>query len=153
MYNSRVRYSDSGVKGLGNDFSVPENYSGNAFRDGDADEKEAIGENEEIKTNCEDEVDEKAGDDKKDDAAAYVYSDGSDTYVEDSENERTPKKKEVLKKKSSPLPLGLKLDFGHLFGGSFGFEELLIIGLIFLISQGEGNEDIIALLVLLLFIG
>lgn len=36
-------------------------------------------------------------------------------------------------------------------GGEFGFEDMLIIGLIFLLSQSEGDEDILLALVLLLF--
>ena len=33
----------------------------------------------------------------------------------------------------------------------FGFEDMLIIGLIFLLSQSEGDEEILLLLMLLLF--
>jgi hypothetical protein len=33
----------------------------------------------------------------------------------------------------------------------FGFEDMLIIGLIFLLSQSEGDEDVLLLLTLLLF--
>jgi len=36
-------------------------------------------------------------------------------------------------------------------GGEFGFEDMLIIGLIFLLSQSEGDEDILLVLMLLLF--
>ena len=35
--------------------------------------------------------------------------------------------------------------------GEFGFEDMLIIGLIFLLSQSEGDEDVLLLLTLLLF--
>ena len=43
----------------------------------------------------------------------------------------------------------------HLFsrgGGGIGFEELLILGLIFLISQNDTKDDLTLLLLLLLFI-
>lgn len=35
--------------------------------------------------------------------------------------------------------------------GGFGFEELLLVGLIFLLSQDEGNDDVLLILALLLF--
>ena len=57
----------------------------------------------------------------------------------------------VPKKRSLFGNLGFGFDLGKLFG-NFGFEELLIVGLIFLIAQSEGNEDIILLLILLFFI-
>ena len=54
-----------------------------------------------------------------------------------------------------PSP-GFKLDFGRLFGrdrtGDIGFEELLILGLILLVSQSDTRDDLTFLLLLLLFI-
>lgn len=47
---------------------------------------------------------------------------------------------------SSLMPPG----FGK-HGQEFGYEELLIVGLIFLLSQSEGESDILLLLALLLF--
>ena len=47
----------------------------------------------------------------------------------------------------------LRLGVAAFCGGMIGIEDLLIIGLIFLIAQKENNEDIIVLLALLLFIG
>ena len=50
-----------------------------------------------------------------------------------------------------PSP-NFKFDFGKLFSNGIGFEELLIIALIILFMQGDKNNDVIFLLVLLLFI-
>lgn len=54
-----------------------------------------------------------------------------------------------------PSP-GFRLDLGRFLnrgrGGGIGFEELLIIGLIFLLSQSETKDDLVFLLLLLLFI-
>ena len=54
-----------------------------------------------------------------------------------------------------PSP-GFKLDLGHFFKGKhgfgIGFEEILIIGLILLVAQGDTADDLIFLLLLLLFI-
>ena len=54
-----------------------------------------------------------------------------------------------------PSP-GFRLDLGRFLnrgkGGGIGFEELLIIGLIFLVSQSETRDDLVFLLLLLLFV-
>ena len=54
-----------------------------------------------------------------------------------------------------PSP-GFRLDLGRLFrsdrGAGLGMEDLLLIGLILLISQGETKDDLLLLLLLLLFI-
>ena len=53
-----------------------------------------------------------------------------------------------------PSP-GFRLDlsrFLHKDKGGIGFEELLIIGLIFLLSQSETKDDLVFLLLLLLFV-
>ncbi len=49
---------------------------------------------------------------------------------------------------SSIMPPGIG---GHRDDGNFGFEELLIIGLILLLSQSESDNDILLILALLLF--
>ena len=53
---------------------------------------------------------------------------------------------------SSP---GFRLDLGRLFrsdrGTGIGMEDLLLIGLVLLISQGETKDDLLLLLLLLLF--
>ena len=56
---------------------------------------------------------------------------------------------------ASPSPLGLRLPFQGLFRSSglhIGIEELLLIGLILMISQEGKNDDLIWLLILLLLI-
>ena len=66
-------------------------------------------------------------------------------------------------KEEKPLPTGklfpspgFRLDLGRLFrsdrGAGIGMEDLLLIGLILLISQGETKDDLLLLLLLLLFI-
>ena len=47
---------------------------------------------------------------------------------------------------------GIHFDFKHLFSGGIGTEELLILGVLLLLSQGEDNDDIFLFLILLLFI-
>ncbi len=49
---------------------------------------------------------------------------------------------------SSLLPPSIGSLSSH---GDFGFEELLLVGLIFLLSQSDGGHDILVLLALLLF--
>ena len=51
------------------------------------------------------------------------------------------------------LPFGFKFDLGGLFSGGFGFEELLIIAIILLVSQNDSGDELILFLALLLFIG
>ena len=48
---------------------------------------------------------------------------------------------------------GFGFNIGRFFGGGFGYEELLILGLILLVAQSEENEDTLLLLVLLLLVG
>ena len=54
-----------------------------------------------------------------------------------------------------PSP-GFRLELGRLFGrdraGGIGFEDLLIIGLILLVTQSDTRDDLAFLLLLLLFI-
>ena len=61
---------------------------------------------------------------------------------------------------AAPLPLPdkaaptSKLHLGSLFGGKggIGTEELLILALVLLLSDGENNDDLVLFLMLLLFI-
>lgn len=109
---------------------IPQNYSGNAFRSNEKEENDtkSINENEE--------------------------------NIEEAKEDITPKDDSEPKGESIPAGQlirspGFKLDLGRFFHserGGIGFEELLIIGLIFLISQGESSDDLIFLLLLLLFI-
>lgn len=59
---------------------------------------------------------------------------------------------EKSEKREKPASLLSGLHQGSLFGGRIGSEELLIIALIFLLSDAEGSDDVIWLLLLLLFI-
>ncbi len=134
MYNSRPRKMN--YDGYPQGFAVPENYSGNAFRENEEEvvdytteevpslEEEVFGEAQEITVN--EEIAEPVG---------KIF-------------DEKPKSKGGLLSRS-----GFGFNIGKLFGGGIGFEELLIIGLIFLIAQNDNNEDIIVLLALLLFIG
>ena len=142
MYNSRPRRI--GYERYPESFAVPENYSGSAFRG-------------EISADDGADVESEGGTD---------YFINNDTQASEATFEELGQQEDesvdTMAKKEGPLhtskkPFSSKLGFGFnagkLLGGSFGIEELLLIGLILLISQSENNEDIIALLVLLLFIG
>ena len=128
MYSSRVHRKD--YEGYPQGFALPENYSGNAFRESrgaivDDIEEESVG----------------------------VEELTEDTQTAENASEPTCKTFEEDHKKGGLLSrTGFGFNLGNLFG-SIGFEELLIIGLILLIAQNENNEDIIVLLALLLFIG
>ena len=140
MYNSRPR--SIGYERYSNSFAVPENYSGSAFR-GD------------IATDLKPELKE-TEDSFAENEAESVEQSFDDEPVQEPESVDTMAKQESplhISKKPFASRLGFGFNVGKLFGGSFGIEELLLIGLILLISQSENNEDIIALLVLLLFIG
>lgn len=52
----------------------------------------------------------------------------------------------------APASLFKSLNPSSLFGGKIGSEELLILAVILLISDGDGSSDIIWLLLLLLFV-
>lgn len=126
MYSSRPRYSR-----YSSQFNVPENYSGNAFRKS-ADRDEVI----------EVDVDEEE-------------KETSQSVLETEENAESKNNSVAVSKNTSDTksaPSGFGLDIGRLFKGGIGFEELLIIGLILLMAQGEENDDIVVLLALLLFI-
>lgn len=134
MYNSRPRSYRSG-------FAVPENYSGNAFLDGEIKEPNIVTEldNDNVirSTSLEEETEK-------------------ETVTE--ENESTEAKDEAEQENvavsvgAMSRPSRFGFNASKLFRGGIGFEELLIIALILLISQSENNEDVIVLLVLLLFI-
>ena len=119
MYNSRPR-----VRRFTSEIEVPENYSGNAFREEQIDEKLP---NEETETSADRKV-----------------------VAEESVPALAPS---VQEKSRADKKAPFRFDIGRFFGGSIGFEELLILGLILLVAQNEGNEDILLLLVLLLFVG
>lgn len=125
MYSRYPNYRFSGgVK-------IPDNYSGNAFKPSDAEEDM--------------------------DVAESVGINESDTESEEglAVAERAEKAGDVAASctpRRSPFG-GLKFNVGRMFSGGIGFEELLIIGLILLISQSDTDDDVILLLALLLFVG
>ena len=131
MYNSRVRRTN--YEGYPEGFAVPENYSGNAFRESPEEFVDVV-ENEEENVKH-----EKVGD-------------GNETVEVGAEHHHKMIEEDHKKRVGLFSNTGFGLNIGNLFG-SIGFEELLIIGLILLIAQNENNEDIIVLLALLLFIG
>ena len=76
---------------------------------------------------------------------------------ERSEEATRPKRENASLPTGKPFPSpGFRLDLGRLFrsdkGAGIGMEDLLLIGLILLISQGETKDDLLLLLLLLLFI-
>ncbi len=125
MYTSRPRYGR-----YSSELNIPENYSGNAFRQ-DATRSEP----EEIPAQTADAHDDEAKE------ATEVFSEV--TEGEENRTERSPRKRKGT---------GFGLDIGKLFGGGIGSEELLIVALILLMAQGDGNDDMILLLALLLFV-
>ena len=125
MYSRYPNYRFSGgVK-------IPDNYSGNAFKPSDAEEDM--------------------------DVAESVGINESDTESEESlaVAERAEKAGDVAASctpRRSPFG-GLKFNVGRMFSGGIGFEELLILGLIIMLSRNENESDIVLLLGLLLFCG
>lgn len=112
---------------------VPENYSGNAFREEPPSPPvEEMTENMTEKTVGFDGIrDENSPKD-------ITVCEGTESMT-------------GVVKKTGPLA-GFGLDIGKLFKHGLGFEELLIIGLMLLISQGDNNDDILILLAILLFV-
>ena len=116
---------------FGSRVRLPENYSGNAFSAG----SEAL-ESVSVESDVSD-----------DNTADTVPSDNS------QKNGDIDKDVAVIggEEKKIKLP-SFKLEVGKLFSGGLGFEELLIIALILLISSGDNDDGTIFWLVLLLFI-
>ena len=71
--------------------------------------------------------------------------------VAEQENEHNEAEPASLPSESTPAS---KLHLGSLFGGKggIGTEELLILALVLLLSDGESNDDLMLFLILLLFI-
>ena len=112
---------------------VPQNYSGNAFRK----EEPVIDEPSDVEA----------------EEALPIQEEPSISTEAPSENASPDNVATVGRPFPSP---GFKLDLGRFFKGKrglgIGFEEILIIGLIFLVAQGDSADDLIFLLLLLLFI-
>lgn len=126
MYNSKPRYNR-----FTSEFSVPENYSGSAFREI---EEEKVLPSESRESNTDEDIE------------VYEEEKLEETVECSKKEESSPPPKKSF------LPAGFGFDIGKLFRGGFGFEELLIIGLILLVAQSDESSDIILFLVLLLFI-
>lgn len=113
---------------------VPRNYSGNAFRNEESLKAPNVPDNIEGMP----------------EVSAEAVPPVSDDVV--SNQEETAPSAPLGKSMLSP---GFRLDLGrflHRDKGGFGFEELLIVGLIFLLSQSETKDDLVFLLLLLLFV-
>lgn len=144
MYNSRPRYTR--YENYPQTIKVPQNYSGNAFgddfiresEDHIPDDREHLEVSGEELALAEEEIIETIEESNRE-------SDNTEKQKESEECSAVPKKRSLFGN------AGFGFDLGKLFGG-IGFEELLIIGLIFLIAQSEGDEDMILLLILLFFI-
>ena len=149
MYNSRPRYTR--YDNYPQTVKVPKNYSGNAFGDSFLRENTEL---QDLKAQIADEEEqpqvrqEKILPKKK----LAEQTDSQISTTEDKQNDTESEECSASPKKKSLFGnVGFGRDLGKLFGG-FGFEELLILGLIFLMMQNEGNEDIILLLILLFFV-
>lgn len=121
---------------------VPHNYSGNAFRRekdtpfaAPAEQAEPVSEEpSELSFSLPPNTEDRAG-------------------SEQSEGSEAPTDTSAGKLFSAP---GFQLDLGRLFGKEhgrgIGLEELLLLGLILLVSQSDTKDDLALLLLLLLFI-
>ena len=111
------------VQRFTSEIDVPQNYRGNAFRDLPPDEPEIV----------------------PPPAAAVEKEAVEEPAVTVS---RMCEEEEVTTKKKA-----FGFNVGRFYSGGIGYEELLILGLILLVAQNEGNEDTLLLLALLLFVG
>jgi hypothetical protein len=59
----------------------------------------------------------------------------------------------ALLERKKRLPFGFNFNLGRIFSGGFGFEELLLIAIILLVSQNDSGDELILFLALLLFVG
>ncbi|MBQ4135486.1 MAG: hypothetical protein IJD73_00260 [Clostridia bacterium] len=109
------------------EMNLPSNYGGNAFQ------------------KIEPYPDEK---DEEESAAQEL-----DAEVTRKESEiESNKASEASEKNEKPVSLLGGIKQGSFLGGRIGSEELLIIAIIFLLSDADGSNDIVWLLLLLLFI-
>ena len=113
---------------------IPINYSGSAFSEQDSDTNEIL-ENE-------------AG---RGEASVSPQSvkDTSDEITDTSVTNSSPSPDESP---STPTSILRSLSSGSFLGGRIASEELLILALVFLLSDTDADNDIIWLLLLLLFI-
>ena len=132
------------------DMRVPKNYAGNAFRPplSEQERREPI-----FIENTDDTEDLSVAKEQKE-SSEEIKSTLSEQVPE---NKNTKKNEEKQTERQSGLFSFPKFDLGlsKLFsrgGINIGFEELLILGLILLIASEGKGDDIILLLILLLFI-
>ena len=123
MYSRYPNYRFGGIK-------IPENYSGNAFSEPPSEEIEQ---------------------------SAEQVAPEEPTALASAPEARAPDTDESvsasLTRQKRRLPFGFNFNLGRLFSGGFGFEELLLIALILLVSQNDSGDDLILFLALLLFVG
>ncbi len=129
------------------DLRVPKNYAGNAFR-------ASLAENETKEPIF---IDENT-DEHQATIQEAVTEETKETLKEETtdtkEAEQTEEKRETRQTGLFSFPK-LDIGLGKLFsrgGLSLGFEELLLIGLILLIASEGKGDDLILLLILLLFV-
>ena len=123
MYSRYPNYRFGGIK-------IPENYSGNAFSE-PAEKVAEQGESEDLPEQAEESLDitaKVAPEDEKSVSAALL-------------------------ERKRRLPFGFNFNLGRIFSGGFGFEELLLIAIILLVSQNDSGDELILFLALLLFVG
>ena len=127
---------------------LPENYSGNAFVQAGKDNEETAEKVSAEQT----EASLDASETREESVPSVADRKIRENREEADDSERMAEVMKPLQKRVRRP--AFKFDIGRIFSGGFGFEELLIIALILVISQGESEDDIIVLLLaLLLFIG
>ena len=116
---------------FGGGIKIPENYSGNAFSDSPPEiaEQGVAEESPQMETT---------------ELEAVQTALSPDEAESESASLLHHKKR---------LPFGFNFNLGRLFSGGFGFEEMLLIAIILLVSQNDSGDDLILFLALLLFGG
>ena len=89
--------------------------------------------------------------DEKDEEESATRELDAEVARKESEIESN-KASEASEKSENPVSLLGGIKQGSFLGGRIGSEELLIIAIIFLLSDADGSDDIVWLLLLLLFI-
>ena len=125
---------------FGGGIKIPDNYSGNAFSDNSENqlfEDRRTAEKSEPQSN--DSIREESAEREKKSESEEI------TPVFSAQAEKSARK--------TLSPFNFKFDLARLFSGGFGFEEILLITLILLVSQSEAKDDLILFLIVLLFVG
>ena len=123
MYSRYPNYRFGGIK-------IPENYSGNAFS----------------------EATEKASEQGAYDDVPESIEEASEVTAKVAPEDEKSVSAALLDRKKR-LPFGFNFNLGRIFSGGFGFEELLLIAIILLVSQNDSGDELILFLALLLFVG